>query len=181
MSKPDSNRNAFILKKKKINELQRCRSPHFLLLVPEGGLSILLFVFRFQFLSYASTRKCLCWTPSCVFIHILAFYAGFLILFNAIYSSNLAKGGKRVMGQLLNLVQATFFLNKFSFYDGPKLLRQKSCSYVGNYAQLQIYHGLQLPLQGHRTCISSLASNLFSHVTLVKCGITFDRGGCRSC
>ncbi|XP_059462850.1 uncharacterized protein LOC132191776 isoform X1 [Corylus avellana] len=52
------------------------------------------------------------------------------------------------MGQLLNLVQATFFLNKFSFCDGPKLLRQKSCSYVANYAQLQIYHGLQLPLKG---------------------------------
>lgn len=106
---------------------------------------------------------------------------GFLILFNAIYSSNLAKGGKRVMGQLLNLVQATFFLNKFSFCDGPKLLRQKSCSYVANYAQLQIYHGLQLPLKGHRTCISSLASNFFSHAPLVKCGITFGRGSCRSC
>ncbi|KAE8099634.1 hypothetical protein FH972_017599 [Carpinus fangiana] len=52
------------------------------------------------------------------------------------------------MGQLLNLVQATFFLNKFSFCDGPKLLGQKSCSYVGNSAQLQIYHGLQLPLKG---------------------------------
>jgi hypothetical protein len=130
-----------------------------------------------------STRKCLCWTPTCVFIHILAalffFFVcvcvcvcvGFLILFNAIYSSNLAKGVKRVMGQLLNLVQATFFLNKFSFYDRPKLFRQKSCSYVGNYAQLQMYQGLQLPLQGHRTCTNGLACNFFSHVTLVKCGL----------
>ncbi|KAG2690102.1 hypothetical protein I3760_09G172000 [Carya illinoinensis] len=54
------------------------------------------------------------------------------------------------MSQLLNIVQATFCLNKLRFYDGPKFLQQKSCSYLGNYAQLQKYQGLQvqLSLQG---------------------------------
>lgn len=52
------------------------------------------------------------------------------------------------MGELLNLGQATFCLNKFSLYDGPKLLRTKWSLHVGKQAQLRIDHLLQLRLQG---------------------------------
>ncbi|XP_041024086.1 phosphoglycerate kinase-like [Juglans microcarpa x Juglans regia] len=70
------------------------------------------------------------------------------------------------MSQLLNLVQATFFLNKLRFYDGPKFLQQKSCLYLGKYAQLQKYQDLQLSLQGevvvHVECLFKCKAYLCS-------------------
>ncbi|XP_030926847.1 uncharacterized protein LOC115953360 isoform X3 [Quercus lobata] len=78
------------------------------------------------------------------------------------------------MGQLLNLVQPTFFLNKFSFYkDRPTtLFQQKQCSYVGNCAlQKHHYHGLQLSFPGEVVgCVESLFK------FKVSCGITVKTG-----
>ena len=51
------------------------------------------------------------------------------------------------MGQLMNLVQQTFFLNKFSFFDRPTLL------------QLQKYHVLQLSFQGYTITLINYFNN----------------------
>ena len=85
------------------------------------------------------------------FFEILAILLWYFLfyLINATYGYSFS-----LMGQLLNLVQPTFFLNKFSFYqDRPTtLFQQKPCSYVGNCAlQKHHYHGLQLSFPGYTT------------------------------
>nr|POF14424.1 phosphoglycerate kinase [Quercus suber] len=78
------------------------------------------------------------------------------------------------MGQLLNLVQPTFFLNKFNFYkDRPTtLFQQKPCSYVGNCAlQKHHYHGLQLSFPGE---VVGRVESLFK--CKVSSGITVKTG-----
>ncbi|KAK7266802.1 hypothetical protein RIF29_19458 [Crotalaria pallida] len=53
------------------------------------------------------------------------------------------------MGHLLNLLPGTFFLNKLSFYDSPKLLKHKPFSYPPKVSKFLKHHASPLHLQGH--------------------------------
>ncbi|XP_061352372.1 uncharacterized protein LOC133297276 [Gastrolobium bilobum] len=76
---------------------------------------------------------------------------------------------EKMMGHLLNLLHGTVLLNNFCFFDSPKLLKQKKCSYNGKVAKFQKYNGASLALQDNGEFADHVASS-FNHKIYVSNG-----------
>ncbi|PNY11292.1 phosphoglycerate kinase, partial [Trifolium pratense] len=74
-----------------------------------------------------------------------------------------------LMAQLMNILHEPVFLNISCFYDFPKLLKHKTCSYVPKLAKFHKSNGALLAMQGNVELAGPVV-NLFNHKIYINNG-----------